>query len=60
MVCSESDEESVTMSQFEFHLVPIFKKVQGTNSFKYNEGKAIDVCFKCLMKHHRTFNLVFG
>ena len=26
-----------------------------SNSFKYNEGNVIDVCFKCLMKRYRTF-----
>jgi len=36
------------------------KEVQGTNSCKYNEGNVTDVCFKCLMKPYRTFNLVFG
>jgi len=28
----------------------LFKQVQGTKSFKYNEGNDIDVCFNCFMK----------
>jgi len=57
IVCSESDEKSKRCLNFTFCL---FKQVQGTNSFKYNEGNVIDVFFKCPMKLCRTFNLVFG
>jgi len=42
---------------FKYHFVPI-EQVQGTNSCKYNEGNVTVVCFKCLMKPYRTFNLV--
>jgi len=61
MVCSESDEESMrNLNDVSISPCAYFMKVQVTNSFKYNEGNVIDICFKCFVKQYRTFHLVFG
>jgi len=45
MICSKSDVESMRYpNDVSISLCAYFKQVQGTNSFKYNEGNMTDVC----------------